>query len=92
MNYPEEIVSVSGHTAPANGGYDYIATRRDGQSSRILTSRRRRYKWFHQWRCETASGEFRIVHYFSGKERAAPVPAWVPGRAERLKPLCIVYL
>jgi hypothetical protein len=92
MNYPEEIVSISGAVAPGGGAYDYTATRRNGQILRILTSRRRRYRWFHQWRCPTASGDFKIVHYFSLKERAAPVPAWVPRQAERLEPVSIVYL
>jgi hypothetical protein len=90
LDRPEEIVSVSGSLAPG-GEYNYVATRRDGHYRRTLTSRRR-YKWFHQWRCSTASGEPQIVHYFSSKERAAPVPAWVPGRAERLDPVSIVYL
>jgi hypothetical protein len=90
MNYPEEIVSVSGRIAPG-GTYIYLTTRRDGRIGRVLTSRRR-YHWFHQWRCSTASGEFNMVHYFSRKERTAPVPAWVPGRAERLEPLSIIYI
>jgi hypothetical protein len=90
MNDPEDILSVSGEAAPG-GAYLYMATRRNGERARLLTSRRS-YKWFHQWRCTTYAGETQIVHYFSTKERAAPVPAWVPGRAEALKPLEIVYL
>ena len=90
-SYPDEIVSVSGQAMPGGGAYIYTATRRDGRSLRMLTSRRR-YSWFHQWRCPTVSGEPNLVHYFSRKARAAPVPAWVPGTAERLKPISIVYL
>jgi hypothetical protein len=90
INYPEEIVSVSGSQTPG-GEYHYVATRRDGSFRRALTSRRR-YKWFHQWRCFTASDDLKIIHYFSSKERAAPVPAWVPGKAERLAPIAIVYV
>ena len=89
MEYPEEIVSVSGSVTA--GEYSYVATRRDKQYQRILISRRR-YKWFHQWRCLNASDGNKIIHYFSSKERAAPVPAWVPGRAERLEPIAIVYV
>ena len=90
MSYPEEIVSVSG-TAFPGGRYGYITVRADGQRKSMLISRWR-YRWFHQWRTSTASGEMKIVHYFSTKQRAAPVPAWVPGRAERLEPICIVYV
>jgi hypothetical protein len=89
MEYPEEIVSVSGSVT--DGEYIYVATRRDKQYRRILTSRRR-YKWFHQWRCPTSSGEAHIVHYFSTQQRAAPVPAWVPGRSEKLEPISVVYV
>jgi hypothetical protein len=88
--YPEEIVSVSGEALP-EGGYRYLATRRDGRIYPILKGRRA-YRWFHQWRCLNAAGEAKIIHYFSTKRRAAPVPAWVPGRAERLAPISIVYL
>jgi len=91
MADPEDIVSVSGAANP-DGRYSYTATRRNGRSFRIFTSSRRIYKWFHQWRCKDASGETKIVHYFSTKNRIAPVPAWVPGRAEPLEPLAIVYL
>jgi hypothetical protein len=91
LNNPQDIVSISGEAMPG-GAYAYMATRRNGERARLLTSRRRSYKWFHQWRYTTYSGETQIVHYFSTKERTAPVPAWVPGRAERLEPLAIVYL
>jgi hypothetical protein len=89
VGYPEEIVSVSGSVT--KGEYIYIATRRDGRYRRILTSARR-YKWFHQWRCLDASENAKIIHYFSTKQREAPVPAYVPGRAERLEPVSIVYV
>ena len=89
MSYPEEIVSVSGSVTA--GEYTYIATRQDKQYRRILNSRRR-YKWFHQWRCFDAADGNKIIHYFSTNRRAAPVPAWVPGRAERLEPISIVYV
>lgn len=88
--YPEEVLSVSG-TATVEGGYFYLATRRNGENFRLLTSRRR-YKWFHQWLVEDASGTNKIIHYFSTRLRAAPVPAWVPGRAEKLEAISIVYL
>lgn len=90
IGYPEEIVSVSGTAAPS-GEYTYVASRRDGSYRLTLTSRRR-YKWFHQWRCLTAADDGKIIHYFSTKNRVAPVPAWVPGKAERLEPVSIVYL
>lgn len=88
-DYPEEIVSVS--ATVTNGEYTYVVTRRNKQYRLILNSRRR-YRWFHQWRCPTAIGEPKIIHYFSTKQRAAPVPLWVPGEAERLEPISIVYL
>jgi hypothetical protein len=89
LDRPEEIIRVSG--TMVYEGYSYVATRRDGGFKRLLTSRRR-YKWFHQWRCFTASNEAKIIHYFSTSARAAPVPAYVPGRAQRLEPISIVYV
>ena len=86
----KEVVSVSGERGP-DGYYTYFTTRRNGERSRLLVSARR-YKFFHQWRCSTASGEAKIIHYFSTKQRAAPVPIWVPGKAERLEPIVIVYV
>jgi hypothetical protein len=88
--YPETIVSVSGTRLPG-GEYIYRTTRKDGAVTGILNSRRR-YKWFHQWLIEDASGANKVIHYFSTKVRAAPVPAWVPGRAEKLEAISIVYL
>jgi len=94
MVNPEDFdfVSVSAKEASPDGAYLYTAIRRNGKKDHLLTSKRRSYKWFHQWRYEGALGETKIVYYFSTKQRAAPVPAWVPGRAVRLEPLAIVYL
>lgn len=88
--YPEEVVSVVGKAAP-KGQYLYLATRRDKTISRMVITARQHYKWFHQWRTSTATGETQIIHYFSTKKRAAPVPAWVPGRAVALEPVEIAY-
>jgi hypothetical protein len=89
-SYGEAIVSVSGTRLPG-GEYVYNTTRKDGGVTGVLNSRRR-YKWFHQWLTPDASGVNRVIHYFSTKARVAPVPAWVPGRAERLETISIVYL